>query len=150
MLNHNYHSEVFKRCCILLVLITVIVGVIAGFVFKTGGDAEISSYGYYISASEPKFNWLLMISIWISCLPLAAILYAVYSHPENQEITINLLNAIYNDINNEKNNNNESSPLTNFLAMDKDNKTWRCPQCNTVNLLKDTACKNCGYVDRGI
>lgn len=149
MLQHKNHSEVFKRWYVAVVIIAVIAGVVAGFVFKTGGEVEVSSL-YSIDVTEEKFNWALMFAIWVSCVPLTAVLYAVYSHLENQEVAINLLNAIHNDTRDRKTSNSGSSSSSNFLVMDRNNETWRCPQCNTVNLLKDAACKNCGYIDRGI
>lgn len=148
MLEHKNHSKVFKRWYIALVILAFVVGIIAGVVFKTGGDVEISPYSYSVSVAEEKFNWVLMFSVWVSCIPLTAILYAVYSHLENQEITINILNVIRNK--DEMARIDSVTPASNFAAMDRDNETWKCPKCNTVNLLKDNVCKKCGYVDRGI
>lgn len=150
MLQHKNHSEVFKRWYVAVVILAVIAGVAAGFVFKTGGEVEVSSL-YSIDVTEEKFNWALMFAIWVSCVPLAAVLYAVYSHLENQEVTINILNSIR--VSNEDSNSETSAPtmqVSNFSAMDKSNDTWKCPKCGVTNLMKDRQCKNCGYEDRGI
>lgn len=153
MFEHKKHSEVFKRWYVAVVILTVIAGVVAGFVFKTGGEVEVSSL-YSIDVTEEKFNWALMFAIWVSCVPLAAVLYAVYSHLENQEVTINILNSIrINSVSNatvESNKAAPTAPISNFAAMDSGNETWRCPKCGTTNLMKNSECKNCGYEDRGI
>lgn len=148
MFEHKNHSKVFKRWYIALVILAFVVGIIAGFVFKTGGDVEISPYSYSVSVAEEKFNWVLMFSIWVSCIPLTAILYAVYSHLENQEVLINVLNEIRNK---DENKRIESvTSVSSFAAMDRENDTWKCPKCGVVNILSNSSCKNCGYEDRGI
>lgn len=148
MLEHKNHSKVFKRWYIALIALSFVVGIVAGFVFKTGGNVEISPYTYNVSVEEEEFNLVLMLSIWVSCIPLTAILYAVYSHLENQEVTINVLNEIRNKDENKKIESVTSA--SSFAAMDRENDTWKCPKCGVMNILSNSSCKNCGYEDRGI
>ena len=91
--SHNNHSKGFKYWYIGVILMFLIGGIVAGFIFKTS-DASLSEY-YYRHLAEEHFNWVLMISIWLSGVIPTAILHAVYAHLENQEITIDALNAIY-------------------------------------------------------
>lgn len=93
MYSHYEHSKIFKRWCVALVITVFILGIIAGFVFRIEKE-PLSVYGYSSSTVKPSFNWGLAFIIWISEVIPAAILYAVYSHLENQEIQINILNEI--------------------------------------------------------
>lgn len=106
MYNHKNHSKIFKRWCVALVVTVFAIGIIAGFIFKV--ELEYSSY------SSAKFNWLLAVMIWLSEVVPVAILYAVYSHLENQEVQINILKFLMD--NNSSNNaqstySNRENPL---------------------------------------
>ncbi len=87
MYNHKNHSKIFKRWCIALVVSVFAIGIIAGFIFKIEPEYSLYSTSY----SSAKFNWLLAVMIWLSEIVPVAILYAVYSHLENQEVQINIL-----------------------------------------------------------
>ncbi|MCD8391165.1 MAG: zinc finger Ran-binding domain-containing protein, partial [Firmicutes bacterium] len=98
-------------------------------------------YPYY----EEHFNWALTIAVWISAVIPAAILYAVYSHLENQEIQINLLNVISRNQMTDDYNlaGTGTSTSSNTQAPIKPANTWTCPKCRTINpntLNRCTAC----------
>lgn len=96
MYNHKSHSEVFKKWCIALIVVVFALGIIAGFAFAIEKTPDLSTYGRYSNtAPETGFNWIVAIAIWISEVIPATILYAIYSHLENQEIQINILNLIH-------------------------------------------------------
>lgn len=89
MYNHKNHSKVFLLLYIALVAIIFIAGIVAGFVYKDGLFDELSSYSSRYS--RESFNWTLALIIWLSDIIPAAVLYAVYSHLDNQEVQINIL-----------------------------------------------------------
>ncbi|MDO5399056.1 MAG: hypothetical protein Q4G33_14130 [bacterium] len=92
MYNHKNHSKVFLLLYIALVAIIFIAGIVAGFVFKDGLFDELFSYSSRYS--RESFNWTLAFVIWLSDIIPAVVLYAIYSHLDNQEVQINILNAI--------------------------------------------------------
>lgn len=96
MLYHKSHSKFFRNWCYVLLIAVFVLGIIAGFVFKVDNHTTTSLYEHYSSYTQPKasFNWTLTIIIWLSEVIPAAILYAIYSHLENQEIQIEILNEI--------------------------------------------------------
>lgn len=90
--SHYSRSESFRKWLIAIVLLFLICGIAAGFVFRID---DLTAYEFLSSRSEGDFNWVLMISVWLSGVVPSVILYAIYAHLENQEIMINALNAIY-------------------------------------------------------
>lgn len=91
---HNNHSKVFKIWYIITEILFFALAVISGFIFE-----ETDIWG------DRSYNWLWAIGIYISSIPITAILYAIYSHLENQEIQIDLSGEIVEEL--RKRNNNQ-------------------------------------------
>ena len=146
MYTHNEHSQVFKRWCIALVVVVFILGIIAGFVFKIEKE-PLSVYGYYSSShAKSSFNWGLACIIWLSEVIPAAVLYAVYSHLENQEIQINNLNEIRKTLTEQKSpvsKTNSTQNVPSFKKFDETDNSLICPMCKTRNPIGSERCRNC-------
>ncbi|MGN0163937.1 MAG: hypothetical protein ACI4EA_10240 [Candidatus Ornithomonoglobus sp.] len=148
MFHHNEHSKFFKYWFIASIITVVMIGIIAGFVFS------IEDYSYY---SADKFNWLVAIMIWISGIIPAAVLYAIYSHLDNQEVQINNLNEIRKsldilkasgkDTGNVQRNTVAQKPSVSTKPRTINNVVsgdiWVCPLCKTKNPAKAKRCSNC-------
>ena len=144
MYSHYGHSKVFKIWCIALVVVVFIIGIVAGFIFKVQATSRI----YY----EEHFNWGLAVIIWLSDVIPAAILYAIYSHLENQEIQINNLNQIRQTLNDFKLAAKETATVTttahtksNFKKYDNLDTTWVCSNCGKSNPVGAERCSYCDY-----
>ncbi|MDO5399057.1 MAG: hypothetical protein Q4G33_14135 [bacterium] len=143
MYNHKNHSKVFKCWYIALVIIIFIIGIVAGFAFKI--EPTPSLYSLY--SSKPKFNWLLAVIIWLSEVIPITILYAVYSHLENQEIQINLLNVLRENTAAKTTDNATGYISANNVSvmrkLDEENNFLRCPNCGKSNPVGTKRCINC-------
>lgn len=140
MFSHYSHSKVFKVWCIVLVVMVFIIGIVAGFIFKVPSERI-----YY----EDHFNLGLAVIIWLSDVIPAAILYAVYSHLENQEIQINNLNQIRQTLSDfkfaAKDNSHTVNTPSNFKKYDNEDKTWTCSKCGRSNPVGAERCSYCDY-----
>lgn len=144
MYSHYEHSKIFKRWCVALIITVFILGIVAGFVFK------VEEYSLYSTYSDEHFNWVLALIIWFSEVIPAAILYAVYSHLENQEIQINNLNQIRQFLNDYKLSDTKATHLSddakpNFKNLDKADKTWVCSKCGKSNPVGVDRCSSCDF-----
>ncbi len=140
-MNHKNHSRVFFRWFWVTLIAYIAIGIVAGFLFPK--PVDITSL--YSFDEETKFNWLLMIGVWISGIIPEAIIYAVYSHLENQEIQIDILDNIYkisNGTNTPKSVDTNRNSYRNTSAANRQ-ATWVCPQCGTTNQPYNERCTNC-------
>lgn len=142
MYSHYEHSKIFKHWCIAIVITIFILGIIVGFVFK------VEEYSLYSTYNNEHFNWGLACIIWLSEVIPTAILYAVYSHLENQEIQINNLNQIRQFLNDyklsdTKTTHSSDNAKPNFKNLDKPDNSLICPMCKTKNAIGAERCSNC-------
>ena len=79
-------SGTFKNLAVILAILFFIAGIASGFVFKTAEDSSLFS--------EEKFNYVLMISVWLSGAFPVIISYAAYAHFRNQELQIQIMSQI--------------------------------------------------------
>lgn len=139
---HNNHSRTFFRWFWILLVMYIIAGLLCGFIFPK--EIETSSL-YYSTHEETKFNWMLMIGVWVSSIIPEVIIYGIYSHLENQEIQIKALDNIYTAVNkidlHPKSNDTHENSYRNPAAAG--NTTWVCSRCGTINKSYDERCTNC-------
>lgn len=124
---HKEHSELFKKLTIAIIIIYVIAGIAIGFVFPK----EIQTSFYYSFEVETEFNWLMMLVVWFSGIIPTALVYAVYAHLDNQEVTINVLNDIRS-----KHIKSTERPVSSGMKK-------VCPMCHTENPIGADRCENC-------
>lgn len=130
------HSSTFKIWLIIVEIVYIIAAIIAGFVFKVE-----SFYG------KDSFNWGLCIIVWASNFPIFAILYAIYSHLDNQEFQMMISDKILEELKNTQytKGNTASNPNTVHTTVNSASNTWICPKCDTRNKSSDIQCINCGH-----
>lgn len=135
---HNNHSRTFKNYYIATEILFILLAIVMGFVFKVQPDN---------SFDEEHFNWGLAIIFYLSSVPIAVVLYAIYSHLENQEIQINLIGRIIENLET-KEDKKQFPPAS--IANVTQNKTivsngyWCCKKCQEKNPTSSQFCKNCG------
>lgn len=143
MFSHKSHSAVFKRWCIVLSVAVFIFGIVAGFVFKTQEVSYSTSYYYSTPHSESHFNWGLMFMIWLAYVIPVAILYAVYSHLENQEIQINILNEIRKTMTEPQKMPVVTNQSVTYKRLDEQDNTTICTMCGAKNPIGAQRCSKC-------
>ena len=138
-MRHNNHSRVFKTWFIIAEILFVVIAIALGFIFKTSTVESTSYYGL-ITEPEEHFNWGLTITFYLSSIPLTAVLYAVYSHLENQEILINIVDEISRKMDTQA----QAPNNANDVGTVSSGVTWICSKCGGSNPSNSPMCKSCG------
>lgn len=115
-----------------LIVLTIIDGICAGFLFKTINEDGIK-----------KFNTSLMIIVWASSVVLIIIVYAISQILENQEAIIQMLEKNKPEVKKTSTLDSITHTIAKTPTYFDNVGTWECKNCGYINSEKDKFCRSC-------